>query len=154
MIWLQEMEKLSCYTLNCCTETALLYWKTENIKKKEAKNKILIQQDVKKYTRTSARNRGKALRQAMWKCPCGSLQLYIHSAWLSQFWFSSAVSLASFHSGSVTQISLNVNGGLKLKIHFVLLCRSGISFDIQNLQKDIVHLGNKTKGVPIAIRAL
>lgn len=48
----------------------------------------------------------------------------------------------------------NVNCGLKLKIHFVLHCRSGISFDIQNLKEDTVHLGNKTKGVPATIRAL
>lgn len=60
---------------------------------------------LKKNTGTSARNRGQALRQAIWKCPCDTLQLYIHPAGLSQFWFSSAVSLGSFHSGSVTQIS-------------------------------------------------
>lgn len=75
-------------------------------------------------------------------CPRATLQLYIHHAWLSQFWFSSAVTLASFHSGFVIQIDFKCELRTKTANSSALALQ--VSIWNQKPRKHTVHLGNTT----------
>lgn len=75
-------------------------------------------------------------------CPCNTLQLYIHHAWLSQFWFSSAITLASFHSRFVIEIDFKYELWTKTENSFALALQ--VFVWNQKPRKDTVHLGNMT----------
>lgn len=124
--------------------------------KSEAKNKTLIQQDVKKILEPVPEIVG---RHSGWQCGNAHVILFSYTFILLDYLSTGFLLLLvspAFIAVLWHKYLSNVNCGLKLEIHFVLHCRSGISFEIQNLKKDTVYLGNmtKTKGVPATIRAL
>lgn len=75
-------------------------------------------------------------------CPCNTLQVHIHHAWLPLFWFSSTVTLASFHGGFVKQTDFKCELWTKPENSFALALQ--VFVWNQKPRKDTVHLGNMT----------